>query len=111
MKNITISILEPGIQRILGTKVRVSVKNGGDFLDAVAELDNDYMKRPVRAKRGESELRSILQFIWDPARDVIFDDVGIESRDKENTWIPLKRDVHASIPDGTSILITPDAGC
>ncbi len=111
MKSITLSILEPGIRRIIGEEIKVLIGDNEDFLDAIAEIDEKYMKRPVRAKRGDVEIQSIMQFIWDPVNDVIFDDVGIESRDRERNWIPLKRELHVDIPDGTTVLITPEAGC
>ncbi len=111
MKSTTLSILEPGIRRIIGEEIKVLIGDNEDFLDAIAEIDEKYMKRPVRAKRGDVEIQSIMQFIWDPVNDVIFDDVGIESRDRERNWIPLKRELHVDIPDGTTVLITPEAGC
>ena len=111
MKKITISILDPSIKRILGGNVEVTIDDDGDFLDAIAKLDEHYWKKPFRAKRGEIEIVSILQFIWDARENKIFDDVGIESRDASNKWLPVKENPFMSLPNGTTLLVTPDAGC
>ncbi|MHA1715794.1 MAG: hypothetical protein ACTSXP_09120 [Promethearchaeota archaeon] len=89
----------------------MEIDDDGDFLDAIAELDKIYWKKPFRAKRGKTIITSILQFIWDAKKNCIYDDVGIEARDEGNRWLPVKNDPFTELPTRSVILITPDAGC
>ncbi|MHA1793600.1 MAG: hypothetical protein ACTSVI_13225 [Promethearchaeota archaeon] len=111
MKTIIISILDPDLRRVLGEDIKVDINDDDDFLDAVAKLDESYMKMPIKAKRGDTVFKSILRFIWDAENNQIYDDVGIEARDQDNNWIPVKNDPFVTLPGNTTVLISPEAGC
>jgi len=69
------------------------------------------MNNLVKAKRGNSVIRSILQLIWNARTNEIFEDIGIEARDGLQTWLPIRSDPLFKVPDGSTILMTPDPGC
>ena len=111
MKKVTISIIDPSLNRVLGEDFPVQVPDDGDFLDAIAEIDKGYLKNPIKAKRSDVTIHSVLQLVWNASKNAIFDDVGIEARDPDKEWLPVKENPFLDLPDGTSIITTPDIGC
>ncbi|MBN2149932.1 MAG: hypothetical protein JW839_00670 [Candidatus Lokiarchaeota archaeon] len=80
-------------------------------MDVLARIDESYMKQPIKAKRGNSTIKSILQMAWNARTNEIFEDIGIEARDGAQNWLPLRNEPLTKVPDGSTILITPDPGC
>ena len=111
MKQIIVCFLDRSLSRILNEDIQVNVRKNGDFLDVLAGLDNIYLRKPFKAKRGNTIVKSIMQLVWDARNGKIYEDIGIESRDPENNWIPILNDPYLAIPNETRILITPDPGC
>lgn len=111
MKTVTVSFLDPSFRRVLGEASTVQVNDDGDFLDVMAAMDAIYMKSPVRVKRGNVEVSSILKLVWNAGEGRVYQDIGIEARDAARRWVPVMADPLAPLPGGSTILVSPDPGC
>nr|MDO8117393.1 hypothetical protein [Candidatus Sigynarchaeota archaeon] len=111
MKHVKISILDPALRPFIPDDSVITVDDDADFVDVLARIDESYMKRPIKAKRGNSVIRSILQLTWNARTNEIFEDIGIEARDSMQNWLPLRGNPLSNVPDNSTILITPDPGC
>ena len=111
MKQVKVSILDPALRPFIPDETQVTVDDGADFIDVLARIDETYMKRPIKAKRGSVIIRSILQLVWNARTNEIFEDIGIEARDGSQGWLPLRGNPLSNLPDTSTILITPDPGC
>lgn len=111
MKKVKISILDPALRPFIPDDTQVMVDDDADFIDILARIDETYMKRTIKAKRGAAIIRSILQLVWNARTNEIFEDIGIEARDSSRGWLPLRNFPQSNVPDNSTILITPDPGC
>jgi hypothetical protein len=111
MKTVKISFMDKAIRNVVPDDTPYDVDDGADFFDVLARIDEIYMKGPIKAKRGETVVRSILQLVWNAHIKEVYEDIGLEARDPEKNWVPVRSDPQATVPDGTSIMITTDPGC
>ena len=110
-KQVKISILDTALRHAIPDDTQVTVDDDADFVDILARIDETYMKRSIKAKRGNTVIRSILQFTWNARTNEIFEDIGIEARDKDQNWLSLRTEPLSKVANGSTILITPDPGC
>ncbi|MEX2680302.1 MAG: hypothetical protein Q6373_001765 [Candidatus Sigynarchaeota archaeon] len=111
MKTVKVSFLDRALRQVIKDDTPCEVDDNADVLDVLARIDEDYMKRTIKAKRGQVVVRSIMQLVWNARDGTFFEDVGIEGRDPARNWVPCRTDPLAPLPDGTSIWITTDPGC
>lgn len=110
MKQITLSILHPDIFRVTTDAITVTVDDNADVVQVIAAADKIFLKLSKGLFPVEN-LTNFLQFVWDVKAWNFFVDVGIEARDPNKEWIPLRDDPNLNLPSGSDIKLNPDAGC
>ncbi|MBD3186552.1 hypothetical protein GF325_06980 [Candidatus Bathyarchaeota archaeon] len=105
------SVMEPGLQRVMGADAKISIPDSGDVLDAIAALDEKYFKKTVKAKRGNTIIQSIMHLAWNAACNAFHDDLGVQARSNNGTWLPIRENPFMEIPTGSRVTLIPDAGC
>jgi hypothetical protein len=89
-------------------------------LDLIAECDLEYSKFMKKHGKSvppnaflDSKIRTALQLLWNPDKEVFYEDVGIEARrnNAESELIPIDTNPYMMLPDDCWIVLTPDAGC
>lgn len=111
MKTVKITFMDKAIRRVIPDDTPYNVDDAADFFDVLARIDEIYMKGPIKAKRGETVVRSILQLVWNARNREVYEDIGLEARDPAQNWVPVRTEPSLLVPDGTSIMITTDPGC
>ncbi len=110
MKTITLHFLHPEIMQFYKEPIQVTVDDDADVVHAIAAGDQ-VLAQKLKGKFPLAEVSSFLQLVWDPIKWNFFEDVGIDARDAEKTWIPLRDDPTIVLPPGSDVKINPDAGC
>ncbi len=110
MKKIKVAVLHPDIFPVTADPIMVTVDDNADVIQAIAAADKVFLKL-AKGSFPIKNLSSLLQFVWDITSWNFFEDVGIDARTPDNTWIPLRDDPTRSLPPGSDIKLNPDAGC
>lgn len=110
MKTITLHFLHPHVMEIHRDPIEVTVDNNADIIQAIAAGDL-ILAQKFKGKFPLEDVSSFLQLVWDPNEWTFFEDVGIEARDAEKTWIALRDNPNVVLPPGSDVKINPDAGC
>ncbi|NVM27707.1 MAG: hypothetical protein HWN65_02605 [Candidatus Helarchaeota archaeon] len=110
MKTITLHFLHPHVMEIHRDPIDVTVDNDADVIQAIAAGDR-FLTQKHKGKFPLEGISSFLQLVWDPNEWTFFEDVGIEARDAEKAFIPLRDDPTVVLPPGSDVKINPDAGC
>ena len=110
MKEITISILHPDIFKITKDPITVHVADDADVVQVIAAADEIFAKI-AKGSFPIENLSNLLQLVWDIKSWNFFVDVGVEVRDRNKTWLPLRDNPTLILPAGTDVKLNPDAGC
>ena len=110
MKSIVLSVLHSKILKIKD-KFKVEISDDGNAIDAIAAADRQ-LKEILKGKPFPIKiLNNLLQLLWNPKSGEFYVDLGIDARDSNKEWLPLADNPFFTLPDGSSIFLTPDAGC
>ncbi|MCP4762981.1 MAG: hypothetical protein GY870_14475 [archaeon] len=115
---ITICSLD-SFNKYVQTPQTFEVSDEANILEIISMLDKELYKVVSEKKILDSNdfigenMKSLLQVIWNPVDQSIYEDVGVEARTAppESSFIPLKKKWNEEIPDGAWIVLTPDIGC
>ena len=110
MKEIKIDILASEIMEITKEPLTVAVEDDAEIVQAIAAADQIFA-RLSHGKFPIKNITSLLQLVWNPREWNFYEDMGIEIRDLAGNWIPLRGNPLLNLPPGTSVKLTPDAGC
>ena len=110
MKEITISILQHEIMELVKEPFKVLVEDDADIVKTLAAVDQ-FFTTLYKGNFPIQNVSSILQLVWNPRIWNFYEDMGLEIRDQDGNWIPLRGDPTFILPSGTDIKLTPDAGC
>lgn len=110
MKDIIISVLASEIMEIAKDPIAVTVDDDADIVQALAAADKIFTKMHG-GKFPIEELSSLLQLVFNPRTWEFYEDMGLEARAPDKTWVPLRGNASLNLPQGTDVKLTPDAGC
>ena len=94
------------------------VNDNADVIELIATADQEYFNQtqenPEAFKKTffDDRILSFLHLIWDPRTQTFFGDVNLEARTAppESDSIPIEKDWHFNLPDGSWVVITPEIG-
>jgi len=115
---ITIGLLEQ-FRKYVGNPREMKVPDTATVLDLIALLDQEYVQKTQndnndhRADFMDEDLQTLMQLLWDPTTQRFYDDVGIEARTAPpaSDALPIETEWNLIIPDGSWLVLTPNAGC
>jgi len=110
MKRIKIDIAESTFNQVFKKPIELELDDDANIIDAMAALDNYIINLSIRPKKYSWNAITTIQLIWNPKEWDFFQDVGIEARGPNNELIP-RSNLFNPLPDGTSVVFWPEAGC
>jgi hypothetical protein len=120
VKKIKISIGQLGkFKEIINTPKTYLVHDRSNIIELIALLDQDFQNVSIPTEITKNpiflykEVTFLLQLLWNPELERFYNDVGVEARTSfpESKAIPIDTNWRMNIPDGSWIILTPDATC
>ncbi|MHA1518754.1 MAG: hypothetical protein ACTSRK_01095 [Promethearchaeota archaeon] len=90
-----------------------------NIIDIIYRIDKQYFENRKGSKRSnvldfmERRIKSALQMLWNSETGLFYGDVGVECRTSppESISAPVETDWRTPIPEGSWIVLMPDAEC
>lgn len=106
-------------RKIVQTPREMTVPDSATVLDIIALLDQEYAQKIQNDGNDhkldfmDERMQTLLQLLWNPIEQRFYDDVGVEARTAPpaSDSLPIESEWNLNIPDGSWIVLTPDAGC
>ena len=90
-----------------------------NVIDIIYRIDKQYFENRSGSTRShdldfmDRRIKSSLQLLWNSDTGRFYGDVGVECRTPppDSLSAPIETDWRTPIPEGSWIILTPDAGC
>ncbi|MFO8019938.1 MAG: hypothetical protein R6U96_15040 [Promethearchaeia archaeon] len=111
MKQLTFEISIPLENLTSGKTFTIDLGDDAHILQALSEIDKYVFDHPEEScfPLYKGKIHSYLQLIWNPQKDKIYDDVGIDAYGPNREFMPIKDDVRVNLIPNSKINILIDA--
>ncbi|MHA1673307.1 MAG: hypothetical protein ACTSYI_06740 [Promethearchaeota archaeon] len=90
-----------------------------NIIDIIYWIDKQYFENRIGSKRShvldfmERRIKSSLQMLWNSETGLFYGDVGAECRTPppDSVSAPVEKDWRTPVPEGSWIVLMPDAEC
>lgn len=108
IKKAKLTIFAPEKELSNGIEYDIIVKDDGTIVDALGAIDKIVLENPEKSifPLYKGLIRSYLQLIWDPQKNVIYEDCAINAYGPNKEFIPLRENIEFNLyPDSEITLI------
>lgn len=90
-----------------GVSYKIEIKDDGTIIDALATIDKKEFQNPEKSlfPMYKGLIRSYLQLIWDPQKNVIYEDCASNAYGPNKEFIPLQDDINFNLYPNSDITL------
>ena len=108
MKRIKLIIHEPLINRVIGSELILLLRDKGNLIDAISEVDNMISSRgtfPV------PNFQSLLHMVYNPLENRFYKQADVTAYVESGQMINVREAPKKALPEGVTVIVIPAGGC
>jgi len=106
---VKLCIRQTEINRLIGSELDLTLKNGSCIIDVVRAVDEEISKKIARFPvKG---YRSLLHMIYHPVEERFYKQVAVQAYEKPGVFIPVRQNPKMPLPNEAMIILIPEGPC